>query len=455
MQSVNPKNEVVLAEFEPASNKAIEEILVNSERASKSYRLSSYEDRAACLRQLADLLDSDRHRWSRLLTDEMGKPIAAALAEVEKCASVCRYYADNGESMLAEESLPSDGEDCSIINQPLGPVLAVMPWNFPFWQVLRFAVPAVMAGNVVLLKHASNVPQAALALETLFENAGFDKGVFQVLLIDAGTVERIIADRRVKGVTVTGSVKAGSSVAAIAGRHVKKCVLELGGSDPFIVMPSADLSAAVDSALTARIQNNGQTCIAAKRFIVHSEICEEFTERLVSGFEGLHVGDPLDSATDVGPMALQRVRSRLVNQTQALIDGGARKIVGARPLDGQGFFYEPGVIAGVGSQPAPFDEELFGPVAWLREAAGIEEALRIANETQYGLGSSIWTQEPADVEAASAQIDAGSTFVNSVVKSDPRWPFGGVGRSGHGRELAREGILEFVNRKTIVINATP
>jgi succinate-semialdehyde dehydrogenase/glutarate-semialdehyde dehydrogenase len=453
LASINPKNGKLLKAYEPTSDHSIEQALNTAVTAFEAHRRSAFASRAKRMQRLAELLEADSARWGRLLTDEMGKTLSAAVGEVEKCGWVCRHYADNAEALLADEALASGSHARAVVaHLPLGPVLAVMPWNFPFWQVFRFAAPAVMAGNVVLLKHASNVPQAALALQSLFESAGFEPGVFQSLLAGPSIVERIIGDSRVKAATVTGSVKAGSSVASLAGKHLKKTVLELGGSDPFIVMPSADLERALDTAVTARILNNGQSCIAAKRFIVHADVFAEFAEGLVRRFAALVVGDPVADGTDVGPLAMDRVRARLDSQVASLLDRGAHRLTGVRSLEGPGYFFEPGVLAGIDADAAPFDEELFGPVAWLLEAKDFDAALTAANATRYGLGASIWTQERTEMDRAAREIQAGTTFVNSMVKSDPRYPFGGIGASGYGRELARDGIVEFVNRKTIVVD---
>jgi succinate-semialdehyde dehydrogenase/glutarate-semialdehyde dehydrogenase len=448
--STNPKSGEIIEEFDAASDSEIDRALESATLAFSTHRRSSLDDRSARMHALARLLDTESARWGRLLTDEMGKTLSQAVAEVEKCAWVCRHYADHAEHMLADVELHSDAQKSAVMHLPLGPLLAVMPWNFPFWQVFRAAVPAIMAGNVVLLKHASNVPRAALALQSLFESAGFAPGTFRTLLIGPEPVERLLADERIKAATVTGSTKAGASVASIAGKHAKKTVLELGGSDPFIVMPSADLDQALETAVTARMINNGQSCIAAKRFIVHADIYRSFVDRFVARFEALTVGDPIDEATDMGPMAMDRLRDRLQRQVQTLLDRGAERLTGAKPVEGRGYFFQPGVLSGIADDAPPFDEELFGPVAWLLRAASLDEAIERANQTQYGLGSSLWTRDPAEITRGFREINAGATFVNSMVKSDPRLPFGGIGQSGYGRELSSDGILEFVNRKTVV-----
>ncbi|HUF74618.1 MAG TPA: NAD-dependent succinate-semialdehyde dehydrogenase [Gammaproteobacteria bacterium] len=450
LKSVNPKNGELVREFDPATDQSIEQALEAAEHAFRAHKRASFNERASRLRALADRLEEDCQAHARLLTDEMGKTLAAARAEVEKCAWVCRHYADNAEAMLADVELESDAELSAVMHLPIGPVLAVMPWNFPFWQVFRAAAPAVMAGNVVLLKHASNVPRTALALQSLFESA-FAPGVFQSLLIGPDRVERLLADRRVKAATVTGSTRAGSSVAEIAGKHLKKTVLELGGSDPFIVMPSADLEQALDTAVTARMLNNGQSCIAAKRFIVHADVFDRFVGGFVERFEALKVGDPLEESTDMGPMAMDRLRRRLESQVDRLLELGAERLAGAVPMDGEGYFFRPGILSGIDPNAPAFDEELFGPVAWVLRAESFDRALALANQTQYGLGSSLWTQDANEINRAFREVESGATFVNSLVKSDPRLPFGGIKQSGYGRELARDGIIEFVNRKTVVV----
>jgi succinate-semialdehyde dehydrogenase/glutarate-semialdehyde dehydrogenase len=451
IRSVNPKSGELIREFDEYSDNDIERALVAAESAFAAGKAGSLSARVDCMQALAGRLDDERDSLARLITDEMGKRLAEARAEIEKCAWVCRYYAENAERMLADVVLESDATDSRVVHLPLGTLLAVMPWNFPAWQVFRAAVPAIMAGNVVLLKHASNVPGTALRLATLFEAAGFEAGVFQTLLIGPERVEDLLADRRVNAVTVTGSTAAGSAVAATAGRNLKKTVLELGGSDPFIVLPSADLDAALDTATTARMLNNGQSCIAAKRFIVHADVYDRFMNGFVERFEALTVGDPLEASTDVGPMAMKRLRERLLGQVEKLIAGGATRLTGADTVDGPGYFFRPGIISGLPAGAEPFDEELFGPVAWVLKAASFDEALSLANATQYGLGSSVWTQEQTEIERVRHELDCGATFINAMVKSDPRLPFGGIRNSGYGRELARDGIVEFVNRKTFVI----
>jgi succinate-semialdehyde dehydrogenase/glutarate-semialdehyde dehydrogenase len=385
------------------------------------------------------------------MTLEMGKPIAAARAEAAKCALACRYYAEHGERLLADEAVDAGPGRAFIRYQPIGAVLAVMPWNFPFWQVFRFAAPALMAGNVGLLKHASNVPQCALAIEEIIRRAGFPADVFQTLLIGAAAVEGILNDRRVKAATLTGSEPAGIAVAAQAGRQIKKTVLELGGSDPFVVMPSADLDRAVKTAVQARILNNGQSCIAAKRFIVDARIADEFERRFVAGMAALRIGDPMDESTDVGPLATPAILEELESQVSRSVAMGATLLTGGHRLPRPGNFYAPTVLAGVPENAPAYREELFGPVAVMFRARDIDDAIRLANDTAFGLGASAWTADPADQQRFIDEIESGMVYVNAMVASDPRLPFGGVKRSGYGRELAAHGLREFVNIKAVKV----
>ena len=403
------------------------------------------------MKRTAEILEGTKNEFARTMTLEMGKPIRASVQEVEKCALACRYYAENAERFLRDEEAATGAARSFVRCQPLGPVLAVMPWNFPFWQVFRFAAPALMAGNVGLLKHASNVPQCALAIEDVFRRAGFAEGVFQTLLVGSGQVKRIIEDTRVVAVTLTGSVGAGSSVAAAAGRQIKKTVLELGGSDPFIVMPSADWDRAVATAVQARCINNGQSCVAAKRFIVHRRIADEFERRFVERMASLKVGDPMDPATDIGPLATAQVLEGLEQQVNDTVSLGAKLLLGGKRLDGAGFFYAPTVLAEIPPDAPACRDELFGPVASVFRADGIEEAIRLANDTPFGLGACIWTNDAREREMFIEEIQAGLAFVNGMVASDPRLPFGGIKQSGYGRELSSHGIREFVNIKTVSI----
>jgi succinate-semialdehyde dehydrogenase/glutarate-semialdehyde dehydrogenase len=384
------------------------------------------------------------------MTLEMGKPLQAARDEAAKCAATCRWYAEQAERLLAPETLVDDAQGTGrVILQPLGVILAVMPWNFPFWQVVRFAAPALVAGNVGLLKHASNVPQCALALEELFREAGAPSGVFQTLLIEAKRVEALLGDPRIAAATLTGSEGAGSAVGAAAGRHLKKVVLELGGSDPFVVMPSADLEAAVKTAITARTINNGQSCIAAKRFVVHTDVYDAFVERFTAGMRALRVGDPSDAATQIGPLATAQVRDDVADQVRRSVEGGARLATGGEALPGAGFYYQPTVLADVPRDAAAVREEVFGPVAPVLRARDLDDAIALANDTPYGLGSSAWTRDPDEIRRFEEELEAGSVFINAMVVSDARLPFGGIKRSGHGRELSAAGLREFVNVKTV------
>jgi succinate-semialdehyde dehydrogenase/glutarate-semialdehyde dehydrogenase len=403
------------------------------------------------MKRAAEVLESDKDRFARIMTLEMGKPLKSAGDEVAKCAWACRYYAETAERALADEAIVTNASRSFVRYQPLGVVLAVMPWNFPFWQVFRFAAPALMAGNVGLLKHASNVPQCALAIEEVLCRAGFSSGEFQTLLIGAGQVQGLIDDPRVAAATLTGSELAGSLVAGAAGKQIKKTVLELGGSDPFMVMPSANLDEAVRTAVKARTINNGQSCIAAKRFIVHQSIYSEFERRFVEAMRLLRVGDPMDAATDIGPLATAQIVSELDEQVQTAVAAGARVLTGGKRVAGAGNFYEPTVLAGVPKNCPVYGQEIFGPVAMLFSVRDIDEAIAIANDTEFGLAASVWTNNEAERLRFMDEIEAGQVFVNSMVASDPRLPFGGVKRSGYGRELGTFGIREFVNAKTIWI----
>src|SRR5579872_146020 len=415
----------------------------------RQYRWTSFSDRARWLTRAAEILETQKDRFARLMTLEMGKPIKAAGDEALKCALGCRYYVEHGEQALADEVVATNAGKSYVCFQPLGPVLAIMPWNFPFWQVFRFAAPALMAGNVGLLKHASNVPQCAVAIEDIFREAGFPDGAFQTLLIDSSRVPKILADPRIVAATLTGSEAAGSAVGAEAGRQIKKTVLELGGSDPFIVMPTADLDAAVRTAVTARTINNGQSCIAAKRFIVAEPIYETFRERFVQGMQSLKVGNPLDPSTDVGPLATAKVLSDLEDQVQRAVGAGARVLTGGQRIGDRGNFYAPTVLEGVTSNSPIYSDEIFGPVAQLFRVADVDSAIELANDTPFGLGSSAWTNDPAERARFINELEAGQVFINAMVASDPRVPFGGVKRSGYGRELSWHGIHEFVNAKTV------
>jgi succinate-semialdehyde dehydrogenase / glutarate-semialdehyde dehydrogenase len=449
MRSVNPASGQVLETYQELSEAQLDERLERAAETFRTYRQTSLDQRAAWLRQAADILDGERAEWARLMTLEMGKPIAAAAAEAEKCAWVCRYYADQGPSFLADETVAASAERNWVAHQPLGPVLAVMPWNFPFWQLFRFAAPALMAGNVALLKHASNVPGCALALEDIFRRAGFPDGAFQTLLIGSGAVGRVLDDPRVRAATLTGSEGAGAAVAAAAGERIKKTVLELGGSDPFIVMPSADLERAVETAVQARHINNGQSCIAAKRFIVHRAVAESFIDGFVARTRALVVGDPMDEATDVGPLATEAIRDELADQVERSVRCGATVRTGGRAPDRPGWFYEPTVLTDLEADNPALREETFGPVAAIVTVGSVEEAVARANDSEFGLGASAWTRDARETDVFVRELEAGCVAINRMVASDPRLPFGGVKKSGYGRELGRWGMLEFVNTKAV------
>ncbi len=447
--SINPATGQRVRTFDPLTDAELEEKLARADAAFQLFRRTGAGSRAPYLRTAADILEQEQDRLGRVMTAEMGKPIAAARAEAAKCALACRYYAEHGQQLLAGDTITGGDAVSSLRYQPIGPLLAVMPWNFPFWQVFRFAAPALMAGNVGLLKHASNVPQCAIEIERIIRRAGFPEDVFQTLLIGSAQVARIIEDPRVKAVSLTGSEPAGSQVAALAGRQIKKTVLELGGSDPFIVMPSADLDRAVRTAVDARIINNGQSCIAAKRFIVDARIYAEFERRFVQGMQAVRVGDPMDEATQLGPLATPAILESLDQQVRRSVEMGARVLTGGRRLDGPGNYYAPTVLSDVPRHSPAYTEELFGPVAVLFRARDIDDAIRIANDTEFGLGASVWTADAAEQARFIDQIETGMVFVNSMVASDPALPFGGVKRSGYGRELSSFGLREFVNIKTV------
>jgi succinate-semialdehyde dehydrogenase/glutarate-semialdehyde dehydrogenase len=447
--SVNPATGKTLRTFEPHSDAEVERRVALAASEFSRWRRVAWKDRAERMTKAAALLDSRKQEWGRRMTLEMGKPIGAAAAEAEKCAWVCRFYAENAERFLGEEAVATDASRSFVRYDPLGPVLAVMPWNFPFWQVFRFAAPALMAGNVGLLKHASNVPDCALAIEEIFREAGFPEGAFQALLIGSDRVAKLIDDPRIAAVTLTGSEGAGVSVGRAAGAQIKKAVLELGGSDPFIVMPSADLEAAVATAVKARTINNGQSCIAAKRFIVHRDVAEAFEKRFVEKMAALKVGDPMDPTVEIGPLATPAIREEVDGLVKKTVAAGARLLLGGKPADGPGSFYPPTVLTGIPPGSPADVEEIFGPVASIFRVASLDEAIAVANRTRFGLGSSAWTREDAERDRLVAELEAGSVFINGMVKSDPRLPFGGVKKSGFGRELSEHGIREFVNVKTV------
>jgi len=447
--TVNPATGEVIKTFEPLSVSQIEAKLELAKSAFPKHRRTSFAERAAKMLRTAEILENKKEECARLMTLEMGKPLKAAQAEVLKCATGCRYYAENAERFLADELIETGARRSFIRYLPLGPILAIMPWNFPFWQVMRFAAPALMAGNVGLLKHASNVPQCALKIEDILRHAGFAEGVFQTLLIGSGPVDGILNDPRIVAATLTGSEQAGIQVGVSAAKRIKKVVLELGGSDPFIVMPSADLDAAVATAVEARIQNNGQSCIAAKRFIIAEKIADDFECKFVSRMQSLRVGDPFDESTQLGPLANAEAVKSLDEDVKKTVSAGARLLTGGHPLDRPGNFYAATVLTDIPKNSPAYSEEFFGPVASIFRVKDIDQAIAIANDVRFGLGASAWTNDPAETERFINELEAGMVFLNKMVSSDPRVPFGGVKSSGHGRELSVQGIREFVNTKTV------
>jgi len=447
--TINPATGERLCQYPALTDREIDDKLDVAHRAAQSWREMPLEERAGVVRRAGELLEQRAIEYGRLMTLEMGKPIRAAIDEAKKCATACRFYADHAAAFLADEVIDAKNERSYVAFEPLGVVLAVMPWNFPFWQVIRFAAPALAAGNVGLLKHASNVPQCALALEQVFEEAGAPGGAFQTLLIGPERVARILADDRVAAATLTGSEAAGSSVASIAGKHIKRTVLELGGSDPFIVMASADFDTAVKAAVAARTINNGQSCIAAKRFIVAEPIADRFIDAFVDRMRGLVVGDPMDERTNIGPLATDQIRRELHDQVERAVASGAKVRLGGRARDGAGFFYEPTVLTDAPSNSPALREETFGPVAAIVRARDVDHAIEIANDSRFGLGASAWTRDAGEIERFARGLAAGTVVINGMVTSDPRFPFGGVKKSGYGRELSKFGIREFVNIKTV------
>ncbi|KAB1145324.1 NADP-dependent succinic semialdehyde dehydrogenase [Streptomyces luteolifulvus] len=453
--TVNPANGETLKTYEAMGAEEIERRLQLAEATFRTYRTTGFGERARLMNRAADLLEEDQRDIGRVMTTEMGKPVRQARAEAAKCAKAMRWYAGHAEELLADEDpAHSDVKDSGAARvrvryRPMGPVLAVMPWNFPLWQVIRFAAPALMAGNVGLLKHASNVPQTALYLEDLFHRAGFTEGCFQTLLVGAGAVEEILRDERVKAATLTGSEPAGRAVASVAGDMVKKTVLELGGSDPYVVMPSADLDRAAQIAVTARVQNNGQSCIAAKRFIVHTDVYDAFAERFTAGMKALKVGDPLEEETDVGPLSSEQGRKDLEELVDDAKRGGAAVLCGGVVPDRPGWYYPPTVLAGITREMRIHREEAFGPVATLYRAGDVDEAVLIANDTPFGLSSNVWTRDDAEVDRFARDLEAGAVYINGMTASHPAFPFGGVKRSGYGRELSGHGIREFCNITTV------
>jgi len=449
--SLNPATNQVIQTHASWDAQRLAQALEKTHRTQQAWAQTTFSQRAEVLRKVAFHLHAQRDQYATLITQEMGKPLREARAEVEKCAGACDFYAQHAEEFMRAEPVASDAGKSYVAYYPLGVVLAVMPWNFPFWQAFRAAVPALMAGNAMVLKHAPNVPQCALAIEAIFRECGLPEGLFTALMIEVEQAAEVIASPHVHAVTLTGSEAAGRKVAACAGQHLKKCVLELGGSDPFIVLHDADLELAVNTAVASRFMNCGQSCIAAKRFIVVPQIADEFLRQLKIKVEALKLGDPLDDATQIGPMARLDLRETLHSQVSDSIAQGALAVTGCKPTEREGFFYQPSILDQVTTDTRAWHEELFGPVAIVIRAANEADALRIANETRFGLGSSIWSKDTARAEQLAALIEAGSTFINGMVKSDPRLPFGGVKASGYGRELSRLGMHEFVNAKTVWI----
>ena len=449
--SINPATGEKLKEFAVHTDAEIEKALQCAVDAFEKHRREPFSRRAELMMAVASLLDQEKQELARIITLEMGKLFRDSVAEVEKCGLGCRYYAENAERFLEDEAAQTKAGRSYVHYEPMGAVLAIMPWNFPFWQVFRFAAPALMAGNVGILKHAANVPQCALAIEQLFCRGGFAQGIFQTLLIEAEQAEKLIVDPRIKAVTLTGSEKAGSIVSSVAAREIKKSVLELGGSDPFIVMPSADFGLAVKTAVKARMQNTGQSCIAAKRFFIADQIYDKFLDDFVAQMRSLKVGDPFDEATNIGPLANENIRNGVHEQVQKSIAMGAKLLTGGNRIAGPGFFYEPTVLVDVPRNAPAFREEVFGPVATVMRVRNAAEAVELANDTTFGLGASAWTNEKIEQELFASELQSGMVFINSMVASDPRLPFGGIKRSGFGRELGAAGIREFMNAKTIWI----
>jgi succinate-semialdehyde dehydrogenase/glutarate-semialdehyde dehydrogenase len=449
--TTNPATGELIRVFDPHTSAEVDAKIQKAYEAYRAHRKTSFADRAAKMHKAADIIESEKDRWARIMTLEMGKTLKSAGDEALKCAWACRYYADNAEKILGDEPIATNAGKSFVSYQPLGVVLAVMPWNFPFWQVFRFAAPALMAGNGGLLKHASNVPQSALAIEEILCRAGFSNGEFLTLLIESSQVARVIDDPRVAAATLTGSEPAGRQVASQCGKQIKRTVLELGGSDPFIVMPSANLDEAAATAVKARCINNGQSCIAAKRFIVHDSIYAEFEKRFVEGMQALKVGDPMAAGIDIGPLATGQIVGELDDQVKRAVAGGGRLLTGGKRIAGAGNFYEPTALGEVPKSCPVYYEEIFGPVAMLFRVSDIDEAIEVANDSDFGLASSAWTNDSAEIARFSADIEAGAVFVNGMVASDPRLPFGGIKNSGYGRELSSFGIREFCNVKTVWI----
>lgn len=449
LQTVNPTNGKVINTFEEISLAQVDEIVNKTHEEFLQWKEQSFDARRKLMKNASSVLLNKKEEYGRILTTEMGKPIIQAIAEVEKCALVCDYYAENAENILKEEIVSTDASESFVQFDPIGIVLAVMPWNFPFWQVFRFAAPALMAGNVCLLKHASNVPMSALAIEEIFIEAGFPKNVFNTLMIGSSAVEIVLKNQKVKAATLTGSEPAGKKVAETCGNLLKKTVLELGGSDPFVVLEDADIEAAVKTAVTARLINNGQSCIAAKRFIVVEKVYDQFEKKFVELMQNIKIGDPMNAETELGPIAREDLLCELEDQVKRSLNSGAKVLCGGKRIPGDGFYFEPTILANVLPNTPAYVEEIFGPVAVLIKAQDENDAIKIANDSPFGLGASLWTKDKRKAKQLVSKIESGSVFVNGMVKSDPRLPFGGIKNSGYGRELSHYGIKEFVNIKSV------
>jgi succinate-semialdehyde dehydrogenase / glutarate-semialdehyde dehydrogenase len=449
--SIDPRTGETRETFTALGAAEIDAAIAKAAKAFASFRRTSFAERAERMTRAAEILEGDKEALARTMTEEMGKTFVSAIAEAEKCARACRWYAEHAERLLADEHVETEAADSFVRYLPLGPVLAVMPWNFPFWQVFRFVAPTLMAGNVGLLKHASNVPRCALAIEDVLRRAGYPEGVFTTLLVGSEQVARIVDDDRVVAATLTGSEVAGSAVGARAGKEIKPTVLELGGSDAFIVMPSADLDEAVKVAVASRTLNNGQSCINAKRFLVHRDVYDRFRDRFVAAFEALRIGDPMDPSTEIGPLALASVRDDVVKQVDASVEAGAKRLCGATKIERAGNWFTPGILADIPEGAPAYREEVFGPVALLHRVDTVDHAIALANDSPFGLGSSVWTHDEKERARFVDELETGQTFVNAMVASDPRLPFGGVKKSGYGRELASHGIRAFVNAKTVYV----
>jgi succinate-semialdehyde dehydrogenase/glutarate-semialdehyde dehydrogenase len=450
--TTNPATGETIKTFDALTDEQLEQKLQTASEVFRTYRTTTFAQRAGWLRRAAEILDDEAEELGGLATLEMGKTKASGIAEIHKCAKGCRWYADHAEGILADQPRDVEGARVFTRYQPLGPVLAIMPWNFPYWQVFRFAAPALMAGNVGLLKHASNVPQCALAIEDVLRRAGFPEGAFQTLLVPSSAVEGILDDARVRAATLTGSEPAGRQVGSIAGRNVKPSVLELGGTDPFVVMPSTDLDATIDNAVISRTLNNGQSCINAKRFIVHEQVADEFVRRVVAKLEALKIGDPQDEATDMGPLASPQAVEALDRQVRDTVAAGARLLTGGKPLGGPGNFYPPTLLTDIPDDSPGHREEFFGPVALVWRARDVDDAIRIANDSDFGLSGSAWTRDPVEQERFVTEIESGMIYINRFTESTPEVPFGGIKNSGYGRELADFGPRSFCNAKTVWVN---